>query len=55
MPSKTEFKKVIIQPEYVQHILFRTIALLVMGVFLVNGENVNASSNGNPRLALVSA
>ena len=32
----------------VQHILFRTIALLVMGVFLVNGENVNASSMGIP-------
>jgi len=32
----------------VQHILFRTIALLVMGVFLVNGETVNAAAMGIP-------
>jgi len=32
----------------VQHILFRTLALLVMGVFLVNGETVNAAAMGIP-------
>jgi len=34
--------------DIVQHILFRTIALLVMGVFLVNGETVNATAMGIP-------
>ncbi|NQV75623.1 MAG: DUF5009 domain-containing protein [Bacteroidetes bacterium] len=32
--------------EIVKHVLFRTIALLVMGVFLVNGESINADSTG---------
>jgi len=32
----------------VQHILSRTLALLVMGVFLVNGESVNALAMGIP-------
>jgi predicted acyltransferase len=32
------------------HILMRTIALLVMGVFLVNGETFNASATGMPRM-----
>ncbi len=34
--------------DIVQHILFRTIALLVMGVFLVNGETVNFTAMGIP-------
>lgn len=33
----------------VKHILWRTIALLVMGVFLVNGETFNADATGMPR------
>jgi heparan-alpha-glucosaminide N-acetyltransferase len=33
------------------HVLTRTIALLVMGVFLVNGENINDEATGLPRLA----
>lgn len=32
------------------HVLFRTIALLVMGVFLVNGESINAEATGIHRL-----
>jgi heparan-alpha-glucosaminide N-acetyltransferase len=32
----------------VAHVLFRTIALLVMGVFLVNGETYNADATGMP-------
>lgn len=32
------------------HILQRTFALLVMGVFLVNGESINAEATGIPRL-----
>lgn len=32
------------------HILMRTIALLIMGVFLVNGETYNAEATGMPRL-----
>ncbi|SDM35147.1 Protein of unknown function [Daejeonella rubra] len=32
--------------EIVKHVLFRTIALLVMGVFLVNGESINAEATG---------
>ena len=35
--------------QLVQHVLVRSIALLVMGVFLVNGENINASATGIPR------
>ena len=34
--------------QLVQHVLLRTIALLVMGVFLVNGETTNASATGMP-------
>lgn len=33
------------------HVVTRTIALLVMGVFLVNGENINGEATGLPRLA----
>jgi heparan-alpha-glucosaminide N-acetyltransferase len=32
-----------------QHVLYRTVALLVMGVFLVNGETINADASGMPR------
>lgn len=35
--------------QLVQHVLVRTIALLVMGVFLVNGETFNASATGMAR------
>ena len=35
--------------QIVKHIIFRTIALLVMGVFLVNGETYNASATGMAR------
>jgi len=34
----------------IQHVLMRSIALLVMGVFLVNGESINAEATGIPRL-----
>jgi len=33
----------------VKHVLWRTIALLVMGVSLVNGETINAAATGIPR------
>ena len=36
-------------PELVKHVLWRTVALLVMGVFLVNGETINATATGMPR------
>lgn len=32
------------------HILLRSLALLVMGLFLVNGENISESGSGMPRL-----
>lgn len=35
--------------QQVKHILWRTIALLVMGVFLVNGETFNANATGMAR------
>lgn len=35
--------------QLVKHVLVRTIALLVMGVFLVNGETINATATGLPR------
>jgi len=35
--------------QLVKHVLVRTIALLVMGVFLVNGETYNANATGMPR------
>lgn len=35
--------------QLVKHVLVRTIALLVMGVFLVNGETFNAEATGMPR------
>ncbi len=35
--------------DLVKHVLVRTIALLVMGVFLVNGESINAAATGMPR------
>jgi heparan-alpha-glucosaminide N-acetyltransferase len=34
----------------VLHILVRAAALLIMGLFLVNGENLNAAATGIPRL-----
>ena len=34
--------------QLVMHVLARTIALLVMGVFLVNGETINAAAMGIP-------
>lgn len=34
--------------QLVQHVLLRTFALLVMGVFLVNGETYNANATGMP-------
>jgi len=37
-------------PQLLWHIASRTLALLVMGVFLVNGENINAAATGMPRL-----
>ena len=35
--------------DLVKHVLWRTVALLVMGVFLVNGETINAGATGMPR------
>ena len=35
--------------QLVNHVLFRTIALLVMGLFLVNGETFNESVTGLPK------
>ena len=35
--------------DLIRHILFRTVALLIMGVFLVNGESINADVTGIPR------
>lgn len=35
--------------DLVKHVLWRTLALLVMGVFLVNGETINAAATGMPR------
>jgi predicted acyltransferase len=35
--------------QLVMHVITRTIALLVMGVFLVNGETINAAAMGIPR------
>jgi heparan-alpha-glucosaminide N-acetyltransferase len=35
--------------ELTKHVLLRTIALLVMGVFLVNGESINGEATGLPR------
>jgi heparan-alpha-glucosaminide N-acetyltransferase len=35
--------------QLVKHVLTRTFALLVMGVFLVNGENINHVATGIPR------
>jgi predicted acyltransferase len=35
--------------QLVQHVLARTLALLVMGVFLVNGEEINEVASGLPR------
>ena len=40
--------------QLVGHVLVRTIALLVMGVFLVNGESLNAAATGMPRYAFYS-
>lgn len=35
--------------QLVKHVLIRTIALLVMGVYLVNGESINAEATGMSR------
>jgi predicted acyltransferase len=35
--------------QLIQHIMIRTFALLVMGVFLVNGEEINELASGLPR------
>ena len=35
--------------QLVKHVLLRTVALLVMGVFLVNGETINETATGMPR------
>lgn len=35
--------------QLLMHVLWRTVALLVMGVFLVNGETINAPATGIPR------
>lgn len=35
--------------DLIKHILWRTAALLVMGVFLVNGETINGEATGLPR------
>ena len=37
------------EEQLVMHVLARTIALLVMGVFLVNGETINAAAMGMPK------
>ena len=37
--------------QLVKHVLVRTLALLVMGVYLVNGESINAAATGIPRYA----
>ncbi|MEO7962209.1 MAG: DUF5009 domain-containing protein [Ginsengibacter sp.] len=39
------------QWQLVGHVLVRTIALLVMGVFLVNGETINVAATGMPGYA----
>jgi heparan-alpha-glucosaminide N-acetyltransferase len=36
--------------QLMQHVLLRTIALLIMGVFLVNGETYNAAATGMPKM-----
>lgn len=36
--------------QLIEHVLWRTLALLVMGVFLVNGETINAGATGIPRM-----
>ena len=38
------------EAQLIGHVLLRTLALLIMGVFLVNGESINASATGMPRL-----
>ncbi|MEJ1238140.1 DUF5009 domain-containing protein [Chryseolinea sp. T2] len=37
--------------QLLMHVATRTVALLVMGVFLVNGEDINGAATGLPRLA----
>lgn len=36
-------------PQLLRHVLERSVALLVMGLFLVNGENLNPAATGIPR------
>jgi len=38
------------QKGLIVHVITRTIALLVMGIFLVNGESINEAATGMPRL-----
>lgn len=38
------------EAQLIGHVLLRTLALLIMGVFLVNGESINALATGIPRL-----
>lgn len=35
--------------QLILHVVVRSLALLIMGVFLVNGETINASGTGTPR------
>lgn len=46
---QNRIKKGATNRQLVQHILIRTIALLIMGVFLVNGESINAEAMIIPR------
>ncbi|HYF68694.1 MAG TPA: DUF5009 domain-containing protein [Ohtaekwangia sp.] len=36
--------------QLIQHVLLRSLALLIMGVFLVNGETINAAATGMSRV-----
>jgi heparan-alpha-glucosaminide N-acetyltransferase len=38
------------QGQLLLHVLTRGVALLIMGVFLVNGESINAAATGMPRI-----
>jgi heparan-alpha-glucosaminide N-acetyltransferase len=47
---KARIKKGDSTPRLLQHILLRSLALIVMGLFLVNGESINESASGISRL-----
>src|SRR5690606_20605679 len=36
--------------QLIQHVIMRSVALLIMGLFLVNGEMINAAATGMPRV-----